>query len=325
MKSFDIDPIIANILKIVERHRLENGAYARWLWQPADGSRDLGINAYGCADAANILYSLHSLPGDPAERGAQVRTLQGLQDPETGLFVEGTLTVIHTTAHCAGALDLFDAVPLHPYAALEKYKEPQELYGLLAEYNAHKGAGIYAAFANAGQADRAWSDAYFTWLDTHCDPETGMWCPKDPAKARPAWWCMGDTFHYLFNHEYARIPFPYPERLIDSCLKMRTENALPEHFGKMFHFIEVDWVYCMNRASRKTAYRFEEVHECLARFAEEYMAFLAGVDWMHDEHANDLHMLFGGVCCIAELQQALPGMIRSTVPLRLVLDRRPFI
>ena len=44
-----------------------------------------------------------------------------------------------------------------------------------------------------------------------------------------------------------------------------------------------------------------------------------------DEGINDLHRLFGFVCCSAELQSALPGEIVSSRPLRLVLDRSPFI
>ena len=46
---------------------------------------------------------------------------------------------------------------------------------------------------------------------------------------------------------------------------------------------------------------------------------------MEDEGFGDRHMLFGTVCALAELQQALPGELESTVPLKLVLDRRPFI
>lgn len=38
-----------------------------------------------------------------------------------------------------------------------------------------------------------------------------------------------------------------------------------------------------------------------------------------------LHMLFGSVCALAELQTALPGKIITEKPLRLVLDRRPFV
>ena len=53
--------------------------------------------------------------------------------------------------------------------------------------------------------------------------------------------------------------------------------------------------------------------------------YLRQVDTQKDEEFNDLHMLFGAVCALAELQQALPGELTSAVPLRLVLDRRPFI
>ena len=49
------------------------------------------------------------------------------------------------------------------------------------------------------------------------------------------------------------------------------------------------------------------------------------VDHTTDDRFNDLHMLFGAVCALAELQSALPGEVRTTVPLKLVLDRRPFI
>jgi hypothetical protein len=106
---------------------------------------------------------------------------------------------------------------------------------------------------------------------------------------------------------------------------MYRDNQLPVKFGKWFHFIEMDWVYCLNRASRQTKHRFEEVQATLLDFAEKYLAFLDQVDWVNDPGANDVHLLFGVTCCLAELQQALPGLIRSAKPLRLVLDRRPFI
>ena len=52
---------------------------------------------------------------------------------------------------------------------------------------------------------------------------------------------------------------------------------------------------------------------------------MSKIDYEKDENFNDLHLLFGAVCCLAELQMALPGKILSSKPLRLVLDRRPFI
>ena len=59
-------------------------------------------------------------------------------------------------------------------------------------------------------------------------------------------------------------------------------------------------------------------------FAGRYIANMEALD-EKDETLNDLHMLFGGVCGLAELQQTLRGKLTSDVPLKLVLDRRPFI
>ena len=61
------------------------------------------------------------------------------------------------------------------------------------------------------------------------------------------------------------------------------------------------------------------------RFAATDCANLMKLDFETDESFNDLHLLFGACCALAELQSALPGKIVTEKPLRLVLDRRPFI
>jgi hypothetical protein len=109
---------------------------------------------------------------------------------------------------------------------------------------------------------------------------------------------------------------------------MYDENAIRDSFGRSIGFLEVDWVYCMSRASRQTPHRFAEVKERLYKFAVDFVAYmnkLSEGEYKTDERFNDLHMLFGSVCCLAELQEALPGVIVSQKPLRLVLNRRPFI
>lgn len=63
----------------------------------------------------------------------------------------------------------------------------------------------------------------------------------------------------------------------------------------------------------------------MRQFTKEYMEFWNNVDWETNESVNDLHLLFGGVCALAELQRVLRGELRSDKPLKLVLDRRPFI
>ena len=58
MNRINIDNLIAEIKKCVDRHNLGNyGEYARWLWGE---NKNLGINEYGCADVQ--IFSIPFLP-----------------------------------------------------------------------------------------------------------------------------------------------------------------------------------------------------------------------------------------------------------------------
>lgn len=337
MEAGNIDTIINKIIGVVESHRLGGEQeYARWIWQSADNDRELGVNEYGCADAANILYTVGLFERDAEKRAGWISTIQNLQDKETGLFCEKTHSAIHTTAHCLAALELFDAGPLYPVRELEKYRDISALYDLLDNLDwkhhpwqqSHNGAGIYVIMNLTNRATEEWNDAYFRWLWEHTDYESGLIGKKagerDCAKDYEY---MAGTFHYLFNMEYARMPLRYPERVIDCCLRMyenREKGGLPERFSSSINFIQIDWIYCITRALRQCPCRYEECRRVLEHFAEEYLDYLAEIDEADDDF-NDLHLLFGTTCALAELQQALRGKLKTRKPLRLVLDRRPFI
>ena len=229
------------------------------------------------------------------------------------------------------AVELFDAKPLYPFYEMECYKDLKQFEKMLEDYDwlkkgkaAHAGAGIYAAFVITGAVGYEWIRGYFDIFNKYCDSSSGLWI-SEPCDEFSVHLRMGDAFHYLFNYSHFNEPFPYPDALIDSCISMYKNGNMPETFGRQFHFIEMDWVYCLNRASRQTPHRFFEIREILKSFAEDYVLYLESVDWDNDMGADDLHLLFGVTCCLAELQQALPGELISSVPLRLVLDRRPFI
>ena len=328
----NIDHLIEKIRCIVERHRIEEGVYSRWLWQNEKVNRELGKNEYGCADAANILYSIGAFERDPDKRRCWVKALQDMQNPQSGMFTEATHHPFHTTAHCIAALELFDAQPLYPLTELMPLFDRNKLYDFLDHLDwecdpwsqSHLGAGLYAALVITRSCDLAWQQDYFSWLREHCDPDLGMSYRGRTDKDSPEHHMYG-WFHYLFNHEYAHRPIPYAEKLIDSCIDMYVNKTIYKTFGRAVGFREIDWVFCMNRASRQTAYRFDEVKALLWDFAQGYIQWLESLDPQTDDALNDLHRLFGAVCALAELQQALPGRIETTVPLKNVLDRRPFI
>ncbi len=336
MKTEDITPIIDKIYERVEAHKLAPGSYARYLWQDERNSREMGENEYGCADAANILYTIGRFPSfdEEAERKGFVKVLRNMQRDD-GTFFEHTHHPIHTTAHCIAALELFDAAPLKPCRAFEEYKDSKKLFRLLEGLDwannpwdgSHIGAGIYVAMKFTGASDKKWEHDYFDWFWENTDARTGFWTgglSESECKA-PIHYYMAGAFHFLFDHEYAHMPLRYPERMIDSCLEMYDAGLLPPKFGTYSNFIEIDWIFCLSRASRQTAYRFNEVQEHLEALCEKLLDFWKNCDWEREESVNDMHMLFGGVCGLAELQSVLRGKLISDKPLRLVLDRRPFI
>ena len=112
--------------------------------------------------------------------------------------------------------------------------------------------------------------------------------------------------------------------MIDTGLKIFNEELFPPLYTGIA-FAQIDWVYCQNRALRQCGHRFEESIAAIRAFADRYLTDLLSRDFKTDKGLDDLHALFGCICCIAELQQTLPGTILTDKPLKLVLDRRPFI
>ncbi len=347
MKRLDVKNIIIAISDTVKRHELaEPGCYCRWLWQDENGSRELGINEYGCADAANILYTLNEFHCDKETRAARINALLSMQDSKTGMFHERTHHTIHTTAHCTAALNLFDAKPLYPLKGLHRFTEREALFEFLdsLDWNSpwtesHQGAGIYAALVNSGEITKEFEENYFEWMWENADPVTGFWkkgyadralysdnrYPYGKNEPEAIYSYMAGGFHYMFNHEYAKMPLRYPEKIIDSCIDMYKNGGIRKSFLREVDFLEVDWIYCMSRASRQTPHRHAEVKALLYEAASILINYLKDIDYYIHDQFNDLHLLFGTTCALAELQAALPGIIITDKPLRLVLDRRPFI
>ena len=333
----NIDKLIEYVEKTVKEHELSPGCYARWLIQDKDGTRDLSSSEYGCADAANILYTIGKFPRDLAQREACIKELQRMQKPD-GRFEEPTHHTIHTTAHCVAALELFDAAPALPLTYhKENFGTPEKAVAFLEGLDwsrnpwneSHKGAGFYAAMVLSYDMPEEWQDAYFGWLAEHVDEKTGIGIEGAQNGPRSMIHHLAGWFHYLFNHIYAHRPIPNAEKAVDTMI-WYYENDLRyckgHPFGKIMGFAEIDWVFIINRASMQTGHRREEVKALIREFADKYLDFLEeDMETAYKTRFDDLHMLFGAMCAVAEMQLALPGEIKSSTPLKNVLDRRPFI
>ncbi|NRA39015.1 MAG: hypothetical protein HRU15_12800 [Planctomycetes bacterium] len=332
---YDISNFVDGIEGIIHGLHMDViGAYPRWKFESVEEERDMGINPYGCADAANTLYTIGRFPQDIEERHSWIHVLQSLQDADSGMFYEATHHEIHTTAHCIAALELFDAKPLYPLTALAAYKNPAGMEKFLDALDwagnpwgeSHRGAGLYAALVLAGEVDQEWQQAYFQWLYNNTDATTGFLrsdCIRESLQQNDVFGHLAGTFHYLFNMEYARQPLAFPAAMIDSCLEIYRSKAFP--LGTNIGFAEIDWVFCLTRALRQSGHRHDDVKAALLSLTEDYIPYLLSLDVETHDQLNDLHRLFGMSCCLAELQTALPGVLQTQRPLKNVLDRRPFI
>ena len=328
----DLRGFIRDVRGIVDRHNLgKAGEYTRWLTQDAKGSRNLGCTPYGCANAVNILYTIGALPEQAEERQAMVEVLQRFQDAETGLFTNPGNYETHTTAFVSGALKLLDAKPLHRAHAFEKYLDKAALDAFMDAIDwpcdpwlgSHLGAGLYASMLLTGTSTDEWEDLYFRWLDENADPHTGLW-KRGCLSGAPRFHYLAATFHYVFSYEHARRALPYPEALLNECISAYREGACID-FAKEVGWADIDFAYLMARVQRRAGVRFAESQQILLEIADGLISQLLAMDPETSQTLNDLNTLFAIVCALAVLQEALPGYIRTSVPLKLVLDNRPFL
>ena len=328
----DLRDFIRQVEEIVERHNLGRpGHYARWLTQNERGDRDLSATPYGCANAVNILYTIGALPQSAERRKAMTDTLQAFQDPQSGLFVSPGSYATHTTAFVSGALALLGEKPLYWAAKFRQYEDPQELAKFMEEIDwacapwlgSHLGAGIYASMVLTGTATDEWEDAYFAWLDANADPATGLW-RRGMLEGAPRFHYLAATFHYVFSYEHARRALPYPAALLDTCIQAYRDGACID-FAREVGWADIDFAYLVARVQRRAGTRFKETQQILQEIADGLIGQLLQMDPETSETLNDLNTLFAIVCALAVLQEALPGYIRTSRPLKLVLDVRPFL
>lgn len=337
---YDFRGFVSAVTARTLAHELDSepGAFSRWAWQDTAGGRRLGASAYGCADAVHVLYTLDALPTEPAWRARTVARLQRFRSTEDGLFREAPLHFLHTTAFLAGALELLDARLDRNAAGLVPFSSSAGVRSLLEGLDwtgqpwveSHKGAGVYAAVLLAGDPAEDWEDAYFGWLWENQDPETGLWrkgCVRDASGkplGAPFFHHLASSFHYLFNHDYARRPLRHTEALIDTCLDLAARGALPR-MGQGLSWNEIDWLYTLRSLQKRSPHRAREITSEIRRVADLLLPAVLRLDPEKDESINDLHTLFAGLSALAVLQEALPGALRTAKPLRLVLDRKPFL
>jgi hypothetical protein len=311
----------------VERHP---GAYGRRPGSPR-------VELYGVADLACILHTLRRLRSDEASRAAWAEVFAGFQDPLSGRFAEqgkATHVELHATAFAVSALELFDLEPTHRLRFADEYRRPDTARAFVDSLDwrdwvyleSHRGAGLGSIFANmAGLRTPSWFAAFFTALEGHLDPNSGLFGDQKPTEGDLDQ--IGGTFHYAFVYEWAHRPLPHPEARIDSVLGLQAADGLWDPGNPLW--LTLDAVYLLSRASRRCDHRRSDVHEACRRALVAVADLTLGSQGRascFEEAELGAHALTATVSLLAESQSLLGAeVVRTDHPLRCVLDRRPFV
>jgi len=327
----DLNAFIDGVENVISAHATgEPGGYRRN--QSAGGP----ATAYGVADAIHLLYSINRMPRLTSERQALIARIQAFQDPETGLFPGDGHHFIHGMAFCAGALELLDTGLLFPPKGMAPFATRDGVRELMESIDwitnpwggSHRGSGIYGAMVLSGAAPAGWQEWYFEWLEENQDTGTGLWrrgaLPGQATGSAPIFHHLVGTFHYLFNYDYARRRLNHANRLVDTCLSLHEEGQLPEMGVGGEGWNEIDFLYLVRSLIKRTPHRADEMQHLLHNIGGKFAGYLARVD-MSDGAYDDLHSLFATVSALAVVQEGVPGLVKTDRPLRLVLDRKPFL
>jgi hypothetical protein len=325
---FDLREFVQWIINDFEPSvRLPGGAgqYAR---SPGQTTTEL----YGVADMACILYTLSLLHPTEKERAEWAAAFQPYQNPDTGWLIEKSPThnPLHNTAFALAAMQLLDLTPQYAVKMGPEYADIRAFLNTLnwrtAVYSdSHKGAGIGSIYALVPALGAPkWFAEYFAVCDSLFDPNNGLMGKDKPREGDSDQ--VGGTFHYIFLYQHFNRRPPYPEQRIDTVLRLQQADGYWTPTNHLW--MTIDPMYLMTRTLRYCPHRFEDVRNAVRRVMGALMRDVYSVEGRKQSFIAPLaaHSVNAAISIAAEAQQFLGAQeVVTERPLRLVLDRRPFI
>lgn len=307
--------------------RLPGGAgqYAR---APGEAVTEL----YGVSDMACILHTLGILRPTERERVEWSAAFQQFQVSDTGWLVEKSRThdPLHNTAFALAAMQLMDLTPAHPVTMTGEFADVRAFLASLnwttrVYADSHKGAGIGSIHALVPALNRPeWFAGYFAFCDEQFDPRNGLMGRDKPPGGDSDQ--IGGTFHYQFLYEHFNRQMPFPERRIDAVISLQQPDGYWHPTNHLW--LTLDAVYLLTRTLRYCPHRFEDVRAVVRNVMATMMRDYYAPDRRGKALTGKLpvHSLTAAISIAAEAQHFLGAHeVVTERPLKLVLDRRPFI
>jgi hypothetical protein len=154
-----------------------------------------------------------------------------------------------------------------------------------------------------GQVDLdQWFTWYFEWLDAQANPKTGYWQRAfwNLVYRKPTLIDIGGAVHFFWIYEALDRPFPYPEAVIESTLKLQKDSGL---YKDRPFCIDLDGNFCLIRSylqlseERKSVYR-DRVYDSAERNFEAIVKALT--EKPLEDIYDDSHGLPGALAALIE-------------------------
>lgn len=308
--------------------RLPGGA-GRYARQPGQTTPAL----YGVADMACTLYTIGALRPSPTQRAEWEQAFELFQNHSTGWFREKepvTLSPQHNTAFALAAMQLLDLTPRFSVKMDKEYSDPRTYLNTLnwrtgVYSDSHKGAGIGSIYTLVPALHSTeWFSEYLSTCDDLFDAKNGLMGRDKPASGDIDQ--VGGTFHYSFLYEFFNRQMPYPEKRIDTVLGLQRPDGYWSPGNHLW--MTLDAIFLMTRTLRYCPHRFEDVQASVRRILGVLQQDVFSPDGRKRTFSKSegVHSLTAAISIAAEAQQFLGAQeVLTDWPLKLVLDRRPFI
>jgi hypothetical protein len=175
-----------------------------------------------------------------------------------------------------------------------------------------------------GLGTTQWFNEYFATCDSMFDPNNGLMGKDKPPTGD--FDQIGGTFHYAFLYSHFNRRLPYPEKRIDTIIGLQRPDGHWDATNQSW--LTLDAIYLMTRTVRYCPHRIDDVNRTILKTIDALMNQMYSIEGRKKamEGRLPVHTMTCAVSILAEAQQYFGAeVIRSDWPLKLVLDRRPFI
>ncbi|MFW9937648.1 MAG: hypothetical protein ACFFD5_08360 [Candidatus Thorarchaeota archaeon] len=271
-----------------------------------------------------------------------IDNIQCYQDPRSGWFKESGFNFgfhfkEHSTAFAVSALKLLGGKPRYNFKIADKLKSKKQVerwlkhvpeWGLLFWPGSHRGGGVASIFATLGEEsypNEKFFECYFDWLNRKADPQVGFWRIgwNHKIKKRLTKQELGGSIHYYWIYEFLSHPIPFPEKVIDSTLKLQNELGLWDK--DVSYCIDLDAIFSLLRCLKQTEeYREEDIKAAIKKYLDYTINSLNDKNFFFKRYDNT-HILTGCLGAIAEIYKYMPELFDLPRPWIQSLDITPWI